>query len=119
VNVEHTESQTVAGRIVIKVFFHPGVDVHIAITQIAAVSQTMLRQLPPGIPAPLILTYSASSVRMLQLGVRGDGLSEQELFDYGANIVRSQLATVAGAAIPWPYGGKQRQISVNLDIPAL
>jgi CzcA family heavy metal efflux pump len=118
-NVEHTESQTVAGRSVIKVFFHPGVDVHVAITQITAVSQTMIRQLPPGISAPLILTYSASSVPILQLGVRGDGLSEQELFDYGANIVRSQLATVAGAAIPWPYGGKQRQISVNLDIPAL
>jgi len=118
-NIEHTESQTVAGRSVIKVFFHPGTDVHVAITQITAISQTMIRQLPPGISPPLILTYSASSVPILQLGMNGQGLSEQELFDFGANIVRNQLATVAGAAIPWPYGGKQRQVSVNLDIPAL
>jgi CzcA family heavy metal efflux pump len=118
-NVEHTESQTVAGRSVIKVFFHPGTDVHVAITQITAISQTMIRQLPPGISPPLILTYSASSVPILQLGMNGQGLSEQELFDIGANVVRNQLATVAGAAIPWPYGGKQRQVSVNLDIPAL
>jgi CzcA family heavy metal efflux pump len=118
-NIEHTESQTVAGRSVIKIFFHPGTDVHVAITQITAISQTMIRQLPPGISPPLILTYSASSVPILQLGLKGQGLSEQELFDYGANVVRNQLATVAGAAIPWPYGGKQRQVSVNLDIPAL
>ena len=118
-NIEHTESQTVAGRSVIKVFFHPGTDVHVAITQITAISQTMIRQLPPGISPPLIITYSASSVPILQLGLKGQGLSEQELFDFGANIVRNQLATVAGAAIPWPYGGKQRQVSVNLDIPAL
>ncbi len=90
-----------------------------AVTQITAISQTMIRQLPPGISPPLIITYSASSVPVLQLGMKGQGLSEQELFDFGANLVRNQLATVAGAAIPWPYGGKQRQVSVNLDIPAL
>ena len=118
-NIEHTESQTVAGRSVIKVFFHPGTDVHVAITQITAFSQADIRQLPPGISPPLILTYSASSVPVLQLGMKGQGLSEQELFDFGANLVRSQLATVEGAAIPWPFGGKQRQVSVNLDIPAL
>ncbi|HWF13067.1 MAG TPA: efflux RND transporter permease subunit [Candidatus Acidoferrales bacterium] len=118
-NVEHTESQTVAGRSVIKVFFQPGADVHVGVTQITALSQTIIRQLPPGISPPLIITYSASSVPVLQLGMRGDGLSEQELFDFGANLVRNQLATVQGAAIPWPYGGKQRQVSVNLDIPAL
>jgi CzcA family heavy metal efflux pump len=118
-NIEHTESQTVAGRSVIKVFFHPGTDVHVAITQITAISQSMIRQLPTGISPPLILTYSASSVPILQLGLKGQGFSEQELFDFGANVVRNQLATVAGAAIPWPYGGKQRQVSVNLDIPAL
>jgi CzcA family heavy metal efflux pump len=118
-NIEHTESQTVSGRSVIKVFFHPGADVHVAITQITAISQTMIRQLPAGIAPPLILTYSASSVPILQLGMKGEGLSEQELFDFGANVVRNQLATVAGAAIPWPYGGKQRQVSVNLDIPSL
>jgi CzcA family heavy metal efflux pump len=118
-NIEHTESQTVAGRAIIKVFFQPGADVHVAVTQITAISQTMIRQLPPGISPPLIITYSASSVPVLQLGMRGQGLSEQELFDFGANLVRNQLATVAGAAIPWPFGGKQRQVSVNIDIPAL
>src|SRR3984957_3312379 len=118
-NVEHTESQTVAGRSVIKVFFQPGADVHVGVTQITALSQTIIRQLPPGISPPLIITYSASSVPVLQLGMRGEGLSEQELFDFGANLVRNQLANVAGEAIPWPYGGKQRQVSVNLDIPTL
>ncbi len=118
-NIEHTEAQMVAGRAIIKVFFQPGADVHVAVTQITAISQTMIRQLPPGISPPLIITYSASSVPVLQLGMRGQGLSEQELFDFGANLVRNQLANVAGAAIPWPYGGKQRQVSVNIDIPAL
>src|ERR1700721_1163795 len=118
-NIEHSEAQSVAGRAIIKVFFQPGADVHVAVTQITAISQTMIRQLPPGISPPLIITYSASSVPVLQLGMRGQGLSEQELFDLGANLVRNQLANVAGAAIPWPYGGKQRQVSVNLDIPAL
>src|SRR5579872_480794 len=118
-NVEHTESQTVGGRSIIKVFFQPGADVHVAVTQISVISQTMIRQLPPGISPPLIITYSASSVPVLQLGMKGQGLSEQELFDFGANLVRNQLATIKGAAIPWPFGGKQRQVSVNLDIPAL
>jgi CzcA family heavy metal efflux pump len=118
-NVEHTESQTVGGRSIIKIFFQPGADVHVAVTQISVISQTMIRQLPPGISPPLIITYSASSVPVLQLGMRGQGLSEQELFDLGANLVRNQLANIAGAAIPWPFGGKQRQVSVNLDIPAL
>jgi multidrug efflux pump subunit AcrB len=118
-NIEHTEAQMVAGRAIIKVFFQPGADVHVAVTQITAISQTMIRQLPPGISPPLIITYSASSVPVLQLGMRGQGLSEQELFDLGANLVRNQLASVAGAAIPWPFGGKQRQVSVNIDIPAL
>jgi CzcA family heavy metal efflux pump len=118
-NIEHTESQTVGGRSVIKSYFQPGTDVHVALTQTSAIAEAMLRQLPPGISAPLLITYSASTVPILQLGLRGQGLSEQELFDYGANLVRNQLATVAGAAMPWPYGGKQRQVSVNLDIPAL
>src|SRR5882672_1617054 len=118
-NIEHTESQTVGGRSVIKSYFQPGTDVHVALTQTSAIAQAMLRQLPPGISSPLLITYSASTVPILQLGLRGQGLSEQELFDYGANLVRNQLATVAGAAIPWPYGGKQPQVSVNLDIPAL
>ena len=84
-NIEHVESQTVGGRAVIKIFFQPGTDVHVALTQITAVSQTVLRQLPPGISAPLIITYSASAVPILQLGMKGQGLSEQELFDYAVN----------------------------------
>src|SRR6202790_512090 len=118
-NVEHGESQTVGGRSVIKTFFQPGTDVHVALTQVTAVSQTVLRQLPPGIAAPLIITYSASAVPILQLGLKGQGLSEQELFDYAVTIIRNQLATIPGAAIPYPYGGKQRQVSVNVDISAL
>ena len=118
-NIEHVESQTLGGRAVIKTFFQPGTDVHVALTQVTAVSQTILRGLPPGIAAPIIITYSASAVPILQLGLKGQGLSEQELFDYATTIIRNQLATVPGAAIPYPYGGKQRQVSVNVDIPAL
>ena len=118
-NIDHIESQTVEGRSVIRVFFHPGADVRLAMAESSAGANAELHQLPPGTGAPLILTYSASTVPILQLGMRGDGLSEQELFDFGANIVRNQMATVPGAAIPWPYGGKQREVAVNVDIPAL
>jgi multidrug efflux pump subunit AcrB len=118
-NIEHVESQTVSGRGVTKVFFQPGTDVRVALAQISDVAQTVLRQLPPGTASPLIITYSASAVPILQLGVKGEGLSEQELFDYSWNVIHTQLATVAGASIPYPYGGKLRQVSVNLDIPAL
>jgi len=118
-NVEHVESQTVSGRGITKIFFQPGSNVNVALTQISDVAQTILRQLPPGISSPLIITYSASAVPILQLGVKGQGLSEQELFDYTWNTVHAQLATVPGAAIPYPYGGKLRQVSVNLDIPEL
>jgi CzcA family heavy metal efflux pump len=118
-NIEHIESQTVAGRSVIKTFFQPGTDVRIALSQITSISQTIIRQLPPGTSPPIIITYSASDVPVLELGMKGQGLSEQELFDYGANLVRNQMSTVPGVAIPWPYGGKQRQVSVNLEIPAL
>ena len=89
-DIEHIESQTVAGRSVIKTFFQPGADVRIALSQITAISQTAIRQLPPGIGAPLIITYSASDVPILQLGLKGQGLSEQELFDYAANYVRAR-----------------------------
>ena len=118
-SIEHIESQTVAGRSVIKIFFQPGANVPMALTQVTATSQSIIRSLPPGIAAPLIITYSASAVPIVQLGMKGEGLSEQELFDYAANLVRNQMATVPGTSIPWPYGGKQRQVSVNVDIPAL
>jgi CzcA family heavy metal efflux pump len=118
-NIEHVESQTVGGRSVIKVFFHPGTDVHVALTQVTATSQTIIRTFPPGIAPPLIVSYSAAAVPVLQLGLKGQGLSEQELWDYAWTVVHNQLGTVAGSANPFPYGGKQRQVSVNLDIPAL
>jgi CzcA family heavy metal efflux pump len=118
-SIEHIESQTVGGRSVIKIFFQPGANVPLALTEVTATSESTIRSLPPGISPPLILTYSASAVPILQLGMKGEGLSEQELFDYAANLVRNQMATVPGTSIPWPYGGKQRQVSVNVDIPAL
>ena len=118
-DIDHIESQTIAGRSVVRVFFHPGADVRLAMAETSSGANAQLHQLPPGTGAPLILTYSASTVPILQLGMSGDGLSEQELFDFGANIVRNQMATVPGAAIPWPYGGKQREVAVNVDIPAL
>jgi len=118
-NVEHIESQTVAGRSVVKVFFQPGADIRMAMSQLTALSQNIIRQLPPGIASPLIITYSASTVPIVDLALKGEGLSEQELFDFGANFIRNQLTTIPGVAVPWPYGGKQRQVSVNVDIPAL
>ena len=118
-NIEHIESQTVDGRAIVKVYFQPGIDVQVALTQITSVSQSIIHQLPPGIAAPIILSYSASTVPVLQLGMKAQGMSEQELFDLGWTVVHNQMATVAGAALPYPYGGKTRQVSVNLDIPAL
>ncbi len=118
-NIDHVESQTVAGRSVIKVFFHPNVNVPQSMSEVVSSAQTLIRSLPPGIASPLIISYSASSVPILQLGMKGDGLSEQELFDYVNNYVRNSMATVPGTAVPFPYGGKQRQVSVNVQIPQL
>jgi len=118
-SIEHIESQTVGGRSVIKIFFQPGANVPLAMTEVSATSQATIRSLPPGISPPLIITYSASAVPIVQLGMKGEGLSEQQLFDYAANLVRNQMSTVPGTSVPWPYGGKQRQVSVNVDIPAL
>jgi multidrug efflux pump subunit AcrB len=117
-DVEHMESQTVNGRSITKVYFHPGTKVDMAMAQLTAVGQATVRQMPPGTTPPFMIVYSASSVPILQLALSGDGLSEQQLFDYAANAIRTQLATVKGAAVPWPYGGKQRQIMVDLR-PAL
>ena len=118
-DIDHIESQTLTGIAVVKVFFQPGVQVTSAVAQITAISQTALRQLPPGTNPPFIITYSASSVPILQLGLSGQGLNEQQLNDLGLNFIRTQLATVQGAAIPYPYGGKTRQIQVDLDLAAL
>lgn len=118
-DIEHIESQAMLGVSVIKVFFHPGAKIEAAVAQITSISQTILRVLPPGIQPPLIIRYSASNVPILQLGVGSKTLSEQQLYDYGTNFLRTQLATIQGASVPLPYGGKPRQIMVDLDLHAL
>jgi len=118
-NISHVESQSLYGIAVVKVFFQPGVSIDRAIAQITASSQTQLKQLPQGTTPPLIITYSASTVPILQLGLSGKGMSEQDLNDYGLNFIRTRLVTVAGAAVPYPYGGKQREVQVDLNTAAL
>src|SRR4030088_1418016 len=118
-DIEHIESQTLSGISVVKIFFRPGARIDAAVAQVTAISQTVVRSMPPGTPPPLVITYSASSVPVIQLALSGQGLSEQQLFDLGNNTIRAQLATVQGAAIPFPYGGKQRQIQVDLCLAAL
>jgi CzcA family heavy metal efflux pump len=118
-DIEHIESQSLNGIAVIKVFFHPGVNISMAIAQIAGQSQTQLKQLPAGSTPPLIITYSASSVPILQMALSGPTLSEQQLNDLGLNFIRPQLTSVPGTAIPYPYGGKQRQVQVDLNTAAL
>jgi multidrug efflux pump subunit AcrB len=118
-DIEHIESQSLTGLGVIKVFFHPGTPVEAAVAQMTAISQTVTRQLPPGITPPMIIRFNASSVPILQLGLGGRGLSEQALYDIGANFLRTQLATVQGASVLQPAGGKARQIMVDLDPRAL
>ena len=114
-NIEHTESTTYNGVSVVKVFLQPGASLDTANAQVTAASQYLLRQLPPGVLPPEIINFSASSVPILQLGISGKGLDEQQLADLSANSVRPPLVTVPGAVVPLPYGGKQRQISVNMD----
>src|SRR5579885_728024 len=118
-DIEHIESQSINGRAIVKVFFQPGVDVNAALAQVSAVSQPILRQLPPGATPPFLLTYNASSVPVIQLGLSGRGLSEQALFDYGVNFIRTRLVTIPGCAIPYPYGGKQRQVMVDINPAAM
>jgi multidrug efflux pump subunit AcrB len=114
-DIEHMESTSYQGLSVIKVFFQPNVKVEMAMSQITALSQTILRPLPPGIFPPSIISYDASSVPILQIGIGSPTLSEQQLYDYGLNFIRTGLATVQGAAVPLPYGGKARAIMVDLD----
>jgi multidrug efflux pump subunit AcrB len=118
-DIEHIESQSFNGIGVIKVFFQPHVNVANAVAQVTAIAQVQLRQLPPGSNPPFIIQYNASSVPVLQLGLSGQGLNEQQLNDLGQNTIRTQLATVEGAQTPFPYGGKQRQIQVDIDLHAL
>ena len=118
-DVEHVESQSLAGIAVVKIFFHQGVQVANAIAQVTAISQPIVRTLPPGTTPPFIITYNASTVPILQLALSGKGLSEQQLGDIGLNFLRTGLVTISGVAIPYPYGGKQRQVQVDLDTSAL
>jgi multidrug efflux pump subunit AcrB len=118
-DVEHIESQSLNGLGVIKIFFYPSVRIDMAMAQVTAIAQSAVRQDPPGTIPPFILAYNASSVPIIQLALSGKGLSEQQLNDLAANFLRSQLATVQGAVFPNPYGGKQRQIQVDLNIPQL
>lgn len=118
-DIEHIEAQSMSSVGVVKVFFHPNVDISTAIAQVTSISQFMLRTLPPGTVAPLIITYSASTVPVVQVGLSSAVLSEQQLNDIAINQVRTQLITFPGVAVPYPYGGKFRVVSVDLDIPAL
>ncbi len=118
-DIEHIESQTQAGIAVIKAFFQPGANISTAIAQVVAITQAQLRGMPPGITPPLVVKYTASSVPVIQLGLSAPGLSEAQLFDLTLNFLRPKLVTIPGAAVPYPYGGRSRVISVDLDIGAL
>ncbi|MDB5653204.1 MAG: ragC, partial [Tardiphaga sp.] len=118
-DIEHIESQSTQGMSVVKVFFQPNVDIRTANAQVTAISQTLLKQLPPGATPPLILNYSASTVPIINIALSGDGLSEQNLADIGFNSLRTPLVTVPGSAIPTPFGGKTRQIQIDLNPGAL
>ena len=118
-DIEHIESQSLSGIAVVKIFFHQGVQVANAVAQVTAISQPIVRTLPPGTTPPFIITYNASTVPILQLALSGKGLSEQQLGDIGLNFLRTGLVTISGVAIPYPYGGKQRQVQVDLDTAAL
>src|SRR5271169_4458895 len=118
-DVEHIESQSINGIAVVKIYFQPKANLQSALAQTTAIVQTILKSLPPGTTPPLVAIYSASTVPVIQIGLTSDNLSEQALFDFGNNFIRTQLATVQGAALPFPYGGKQRLISVDLDEQAL
>jgi multidrug efflux pump subunit AcrB len=114
-NIEHIESQSLNGVAVVKVFLQPSADINGAISEVIAEAQVGLKQFPPGITPPLVLSYDASSVPILQLGLSGKGMSEQQLNDLGVNFIRPQLATIQGASVPIPYGGKVRQVMVDID----
>ncbi|HEX3685279.1 MAG TPA: efflux RND transporter permease subunit [Bryobacteraceae bacterium] len=118
-DIEHIESTTLNGTAVVKVFLQPYANVTTGVAQVTAVSQTILKQMPAGITPPIVLTYSASSVPILQLALSGKGLQEQDLNDIALNFLRTQLVTVPGAVVPYPYGGKQRQVMIDLNQSAL
>jgi CzcA family heavy metal efflux pump len=118
-DIEHIVANSYNGFGIIKIFFQPNVDIRTANAQVTAISQTLLKQMPPGATPPLILNYSASTVPIIQVALSGEGLTEQNLADIGINQLRTPLVTVPGAAIPYPFGGKQRQVQIDLDPNAL
>src|ERR1700756_740560 len=118
-DIEHIEANSYTGLSITKVFFQPNVDIRIANAQVTAVAQTLLKQMPPNTTPRLILNYNASTVPIIQLALSGQGLSEQSLFDLAVNVVRTPLVTVQGAAIPYPFGGKFRQVQIDLDSSAM
>jgi CzcA family heavy metal efflux pump len=118
-DIEHIESQSLAGVAIIKVFFQPNANIQTALAQVVAIEQAQLRQLPPGITPPLVIKYSASSIPVIQLGLSSPTQPENALFDAAVNTLRPQLITIPGTAVPFPYGGKNRLISVDLDMAAL
>src|SRR3984885_6217725 len=118
-DIEHIESSSLNSIAIVKIYFQPGVNIANAVAQVTAIAQTQLRQLPAGTTPPLVIQYNASSVPIIQLGLSGQGLSEMQLNDLGLNFIRTQLVTVPGAGIPYPYGGKQRQVQIDLNLAAL
>src|SRR5438874_6388934 len=118
-DIEHIVANSYTGIGIVKIFFQPNVDIRTANAQVTAISQTMIRQLPPGATPPLNLNYSASTVPIIQVALSGEGLTEQNLADFGINQLRTPLVTVPGAAIPYPFGGKQRQVQIDLNPAAL
>jgi multidrug efflux pump subunit AcrB len=118
-DIEHVESQSLAGISVTKVFFQPNANIPTAIAQVVAIEEQQLRQLPPGIQPPLVIRYSASSIPVIQLGLSSKSLPEQAVFDAAVNFLRPRLVSIPGAAVPYPFGGKSRLIAVDLDTSAL
>ncbi|MBV8645959.1 efflux RND transporter permease subunit [Paludibacterium sp.] len=118
-DIEHIESQSLNGIAIIKIFFQPNVNIQTAIAQVVSVSQAVVRQMPQGTTAPLVIKYTASSVPVVQLGMSSKSLSEKDVFDAAVNTLRPQLITIPGVAIPYPYGGKSRLVSVDLDLAAI
>src|SRR6201994_3524554 len=114
-DIEHIEGTSYTGVGIVKVFFQPGTNISVANAQVTAISQTVLKQMPPNITPPLILNFNASTVPIIQLALSGQGMSEQNLGDLGLNTVRPSLTTTAGASVPYPFGGRVRQIQIDID----
>src|ERR1700681_3026194 len=118
-DIEHVESRTYPGMTVVKIFFQPGVDINLAMAQVTAFGQTSLRFMPAGVQPPLILKYNAATVPILQLAMSSNTLTEPQLFDFGNQTIRAQVATIYGAAVPYPFGGATRQVQIDLKPDAL